>query len=120
LLTALVEAGACPRALLQEMKIRENEIQRFPFRAACWSRRKWKRRARRTKPWGKIQRDTAVRRRHCCGAWWLGKGLPQINAVVDVIKSGVGGKPAAGWAVRSQARSAGRARAKNNFTDNVA
>src|SRR6266436_3865234 len=49
--TARVEAGASSAALLEEMKMRENEIQKLPF------------------PRGMV----------------AGKGLPEINAVVDVI-----------------------------------
>src|SRR5260370_26020762 len=84
-LTARVEAGASPEALLNEMKARETEIQRLPFprgvlaspqveatRLACKALGKDPSRYR-----GSAE---ALLRRIVAG-----KGFPQINAVVDVI-----------------------------------
>jgi DNA/RNA-binding domain of Phe-tRNA-synthetase-like protein len=83
--TARVEAGESPAALLEEMKKREDEIQKLPFprgvlespqveatRIACKALGKDPARYR-----GPAE---ALLRRMVAG-----KGLPQINAVVDVI-----------------------------------
>ncbi len=83
--TARVEAGASPAALLEEMKARETEIQKLPFpRGVLESPQIVAARAA-YKALGKDparyrgSAEALLRR----GA--AGKGLPQINSLVDVI-----------------------------------
>src|SRR5258708_22394460 len=83
--TALVEAGASLVALLQELKTRENEIQKLPFPRGVLESAQVETTRKAYKTWGKDParyRGTAeaLLRRVVAG-----KGLPQINAVVDVI-----------------------------------
>ena len=83
--TAQVAAGASPDALLQEMKAREMEIQKLPFpRGVLESPQIVAARA----AYKALGKDPA-RYRGSAEALLrrvvAGKGLPQINAVVDVI-----------------------------------
>src|SRR5882762_2533395 len=83
--TALVAAGASPAALLEELKTRESEIQKLPFpRGVLESLQVEATRA----AYKALGKDPARYRgsaeallRRVVG----GKGLPEINAVVDVI-----------------------------------
>src|SRR5467141_3241428 len=83
--TAQVEAGASPAALLEEMKARENEIQKlaFPRGVLAWPQVEATRSAYKA-----LGKDPA-RYRGSAEALLrrvvAGRGLPQINAVVDVI-----------------------------------
>ncbi len=83
--TARVQAGASPAALLQEMKTRENEIQKLPFPRGVLESAQVETTRKAYKALGK---DPA-RYRNSAEALLrrvvAGKGLPEINAVVDVI-----------------------------------
>src|SRR5207249_739820 len=83
--TAQVKAGASPAALLQEMKARENEIQKLPFPRGVLESAQVETTRKAYKALGK---DPA-RYRNSAEALLrrvvAGKGLPEINAVVDVI-----------------------------------
>jgi DNA/RNA-binding domain of Phe-tRNA-synthetase-like protein len=84
--TARVEAGASPAALLEEMKARETEIQKLPFpRGVLESPQIVAARA----AYKALGKDPA-RYRGSAEALLrrvvAGKGLPQINSVVDIIK----------------------------------
>src|SRR2546430_909388 len=83
--TAHVKAGASPAALLQEMKMRENEIQKLPFPRGVLESMQVETTRKAYKALGK---DPA-RYRNSAEALLrrvvAGKGLPEINAVVDVI-----------------------------------
>src|SRR5436309_16024592 len=83
--TARVQAGASPAALLQEMKTRENEIQKLPFPRGVLESAQVETTRKAYKALGK---DPA-RYRNSAEAPLrravAGKGLPEINAVVDVI-----------------------------------
>jgi DNA/RNA-binding domain of Phe-tRNA-synthetase-like protein len=83
--TAHVEAGASPAALLEEMKAREAEIQKLPFpRGVLESPQIVAARA----AYKALGKDPA-RYRGSAEALLrrvvAGKGLPQINSVVDII-----------------------------------
>jgi DNA/RNA-binding domain of Phe-tRNA-synthetase-like protein len=83
--TARVEAGASPAALLEEMKARETEIQKLPFpRGVLESPQILAARA----AYKALGKDPA-RYRGSAEALLrrvvAGKGLPQINSVVDAI-----------------------------------
>src|SRR2546430_7120169 len=83
--TAQVKAGASPAALLEEMKTRENEIQKLPFPRGVLESVQVETTRKAYKALGKDPaRDRnsaeALLRRVVAG-----KGLPEINAVVDVI-----------------------------------
>src|SRR5712664_1870156 len=83
--TARVEAGASPAALLEEMKARETEIQKLPFpRGVLESPQIVAARA----AYKALGKDPA-RYRGSAEALLrrvvAGKGLPQINSVLDVI-----------------------------------
>src|SRR5438874_5411884 len=83
--TAHVKAEASPAALLQEMKTRENEIQKLPFPRGVLESAQVETTRKAYKALGK---DPA-RYRNSAEALLrrvvAGKGLPEINAVVDVI-----------------------------------
>src|SRR5437899_1005248 len=83
--TAHVKAGASPAALLQEMKMRENEIQKLPFPRGVLESMQVETTRKAYKALGK---DPA-RYRNSAEALLrrvvAGKGLPEINAVVVVI-----------------------------------
>jgi len=83
--TARLKAGASPAALLLEMKTRENEIQKLPFpRGVLESAQVETTR----KAYRALGKDPA-RYRNSAEALLrrvvAGKGLPEINAIVDVI-----------------------------------
>src|SRR5947207_6977607 len=83
--TAHVKAEASPAALLEEMKTRENEIQKLPFPRGVLESAQVETTRKAYKALGK---DPA-RYRNSAEALLrrvvAGKGLPEINAVVDVI-----------------------------------
>src|SRR5205814_8926099 len=83
--TAHLQAGASPAELLQEMKTRENEIQKLPFPRGVLESMQVETTRKAYKALGK---DPA-RYRNSAEALLrravAGKGLPEINAVVDVI-----------------------------------
>src|SRR5437899_12180347 len=83
--TARVQAGASPAALLQEMKTRENEIQKLPFPRGVLESAQVETTRKAYKALGK---DPA-RYRNSAEALLrrivAGKGLPEINSVVDII-----------------------------------
>src|SRR5437879_12436405 len=83
--TADVKASASPAAMLQEMKTRENEIQKLPFPRGVLESVQVETTRKAYKALGK---DPA-RYRNSAEALLrrviAGKGLPEINAVVDVI-----------------------------------
>src|SRR5437762_12449873 len=83
--TADVKASASPAALLEEMKTRENEIQKLPFPRGVLESAQVETTRKAYKALGK---DPA-RYRNSAEALLrrvvAGKGLPEINAVVDVI-----------------------------------
>jgi DNA/RNA-binding domain of Phe-tRNA-synthetase-like protein len=83
--TALVEAGASPAALLEEMKTRENEIQKLPFPRGVLESAQ----VETTRKAYKVLGKDPARYRGSAEALLrrivAGKGLPQVNAVVDVI-----------------------------------
>src|SRR5207249_11722831 len=83
--TARVQAGASPAALLQEMKTRENEIQKLPFPRGVLESAQVETTRKAYKAVGKDparyrNSAEALLRRAAAG-----QGLPEINAVVDVI-----------------------------------
>src|SRR5713226_3147097 len=83
--TARVEAGASPAALLEEMKARETEIQKLPFPRGVLVSPQIEVTRKAYKALGKDPARyrgsaEALLRREVAG-----KGLPQINDVVDVI-----------------------------------
>src|SRR5437879_8145399 len=83
--TALVEAGASPAALLQEMKMRENEIQRLPFPRGVLESAQVETTRKAYKALGKDPARYRGSAEALLRRIVAGKGLPQINAVVDVI-----------------------------------
>src|SRR6266849_2551856 len=83
--TALVEAGASPAALLQEMKTRENEIQKLPFPRGVLESPQVETTRKAYKALGKDPARYRGSAEALLRRVVAGKGLPQINAVVDVI-----------------------------------
>jgi DNA/RNA-binding domain of Phe-tRNA-synthetase-like protein len=83
--TALVEAGASPAALLQEMKTRENEIQKLPFPRGVLESAQVETTRKAYKALGKDPARYRGSAEALLRRVVAGKGLPQINAVVDVI-----------------------------------
>lgn len=83
--TAGVQAGASPKALLEEMKTREAEIQKLPFPRGVLESPQVEATRKAYKALGKdparYRGSAEALLRRIVG----GKGLPQINAVVDVI-----------------------------------
>ena len=83
--TARVETGASPAALLEEIKTRENEIQKLPFPRGVLESPQ----VEATRKAYKVLGKDPARYRGSAEALLrrvvAGKGLPQINAVVDVI-----------------------------------
>ena len=83
--TARVEAGASPAALLEEMKARETEIQKLPFPRGVLESAQVETTRKAYKALGKdparYRGSAEALLRRVVG----GKGLPEINAVVDVI-----------------------------------
>ena len=83
--TALVEAGASPAALLEEMKTRENEIQKLPFPRGVLESIQVETTRKAYKALGKDPARYRGSAEALLRRVVAGKGLPQINAVVDVI-----------------------------------
>ncbi len=83
--TARVEAAASPAALLQEMKTRENEIQKLPFPRGVLESPQVEAARKAYKALGKDPARYRGSAEALLRRVVAGKGLPQINAVVDVI-----------------------------------
>src|SRR3989475_620420 len=83
--TARVEASASPAALLEEMKTRETEIQRLPFPRSVLESPQVQATRRAYKALGKDPARYRGSAEALLRRVVAGKGLPQINAVVDVI-----------------------------------
>src|SRR5258707_12376191 len=83
--TALVEAGASPAALLQEMKMRENEIQRLPFPRGVLESAQVETTRKAYKALGKDPARYRGSAEALVRGVVAGEGLPQINALVDLI-----------------------------------
>src|SRR6266446_75986 len=83
--TARVEAGASPAALLEEMKARETEIQKLPFARGVLESPQIEVTRKAYKALGKDPARYRGSAEALLRRVVAGKGLPQINAVVDVI-----------------------------------
>jgi DNA/RNA-binding domain of Phe-tRNA-synthetase-like protein len=83
--TAHVKAGASPAALLQEMKTRENEIQKLPFPRGVLESPQVETTRKAYKALGKDPARYRGSAEALLRRVVAGKGLPEINAVVDVI-----------------------------------
>jgi DNA/RNA-binding domain of Phe-tRNA-synthetase-like protein len=83
--TARVEAGASPAALLEEMKARETEIQKLPFPRGVLESPQIEVTRKAYKALGKDPARYRGSAEALLRRVVAGKGLPQINAVVDVI-----------------------------------
>src|SRR3989475_12818605 len=83
--TARVEAGASPAALLEEMKARETEIQKLPFPRGVLASPQVESTRIAYKALGKDPSRYRGSAEALLRRVVAGKGLPQINAVVDVI-----------------------------------
>src|SRR6202158_4951612 len=83
--TARVVAGASPVALLDEMKARETEIQKLPFPRSVLAAPQVESTRMAYKALGKDPSRYRVSAEALLRRVVAGKGLPQINAVVDVI-----------------------------------
>src|ERR1700745_2940899 len=83
--TARVEVGASPAALLQEMKTRENEIQKLPFPRGVLASPQVETTRAAYKSLGKDPARYRGSAEALLRRIVAGKGLPQVNAVVDVI-----------------------------------
>jgi DNA/RNA-binding domain of Phe-tRNA-synthetase-like protein len=83
--TARVEAGTSPDALLQEMKTRENGIQKLPFPRGVLASPQVEATRKAYKALGKDPSRYRGSAEALLRRMVAGKGLPQINAVVDVI-----------------------------------
>src|SRR5216683_8154510 len=83
--TARVEAGASPVALLEEMKKREDEIQKLPFPRGVLASPQVETTRKAFKALGKDPARYRGSAEALLRRVVAGKGLPQINAVVDVI-----------------------------------
>jgi DNA/RNA-binding domain of Phe-tRNA-synthetase-like protein len=83
--TALVKAGASPAALLQEMKMRENEIQKLPFPRGVLESAQVETTRKAYKALGKDPARYRGSAEALLRRVVAGKGLPQVNAVVDVV-----------------------------------
>src|SRR6266852_4348061 len=83
--TALVEAGASPAPLLEEMKARENEIQKLAFPRGVLASPQVEATRMAYKALGKDPARYRGSAEALLRRVVAGKGLPQINAVVDVI-----------------------------------
>src|SRR5260370_10616200 len=82
---ARVEAGGSPAALLQEMKTRENEIQKLPFPRGVLASPQVEATRAAYKALGKDPARYRGSAEALLRRMVAGKGLPEINAVVDVI-----------------------------------
>src|SRR2546427_327537 len=83
--TALADAGASPAALLEEMKARETEIQKLPFPRGVLESPQVEATRKAYKALGKDPARYRGSAEALLRRVVAGKGLPQINAVVDVI-----------------------------------
>src|SRR6266567_3858805 len=83
--TALAEAGASPPALLEEMKARETEIQKLPFPRGVLESPQVEAARKAYRALGKDPARYRGSAEALLRRVIAGKGLPQINAVVDVI-----------------------------------
>ncbi len=83
--TARVDAGASPAALLAEMKKREMEIQKLPFPRGVLASPQVEATRKAYKALGKDPARYRGSAEALLRRVVAGKGLPQINAVVDVI-----------------------------------
>src|ERR1700676_5651681 len=83
--TAQVEAGASPAALLEEMKARENEIQKLAFPRGVLASPQVEATRMAYKALGKDPSRYRGSAEALLRRVVAGKGLPQINAVGDVI-----------------------------------
>src|SRR5467141_2594280 len=83
--TARVEAGASPAALLEEMKARETEIQKLPFPRGVLASPQVESTRIAYKALGKDPSRYRGSAEALLRRVVAGKGLPQINAVVDII-----------------------------------
>jgi len=83
--TASVKAGASPAALLQEMKTRENEIEKLPFPRGVLESAQVETTRKAYKALGKDPARYRGSAEALLRRVVAGKGLPEINAVVDVI-----------------------------------
>jgi len=83
--TVRVEAGASPAALLEEMKARETEIQKLPFPRGVLESPQIEVTRKAYKALGKDPARYRGSAEALLRRVVAGKGLPQINAVVDVI-----------------------------------
>src|SRR6266446_6224544 len=83
--TAGVEAGASPATLLQEMETRENEIEKLPFPRGVLESAQVETARKAYKALGKDPARYRGSAEALLRRVVAGKGLPQINAVVDVI-----------------------------------
>lgn len=82
---ALVQAAASPAALLEEMKTREMEIQKLPFPRGVLESTQVESTRRAYKALGKDPARYRGSAEALLRRIVAGKGLPEINAVVDVI-----------------------------------
>src|ERR1700686_1938834 len=83
--TARVEAGASPAALLEEMEARETEIQKLPFPRSVLASPQVESTRMAYKALGKDPSRYRGSAEALLRRVIAGKGSPQINAVVDVI-----------------------------------
>src|SRR6267378_1170030 len=83
--TAQVEAGASPDALLEEMKARESEIQKLTFPRSVLASPQVEATRAAYKTLGKDPSRYRGSAEALLRRMVAGKGLPEINAVVDVI-----------------------------------
>jgi DNA/RNA-binding domain of Phe-tRNA-synthetase-like protein len=83
--TARVEAGASPAALLEEMKAREMEIKKLPSPRGVLESPQIEATRKAYKALGKDPARYRGSAEALLRRMIAGKGLPQINAVVDVI-----------------------------------
>src|ERR1700722_18999296 len=83
--TARVQAGVSPAALLDEMKAGETEIQKLPFPRSVLASPQVESTRMAYKALGKDPSRTRGSAEALLRRVVAGKGLPQINAVVDAI-----------------------------------
>ncbi len=83
--TALVEARPSPEALLQEMKTRESEIEKLPFPRGVLESAQVETTRKAYKALGKDPSRYRGSAEALLRRVVAGKGLPEINSVVDVI-----------------------------------
>lgn len=83
--TALVEARPSPAALLQEMKTRESEIEKLPFPRGVLESAQVETTRKAYKALGKDPARYRGSAEALLRRVVAGKGLPEINSVVDVI-----------------------------------